>query len=433
MSASATQEATRWEAFARRLMLLFSVLTVLLGGGTTALSALRMRGLLETSLTMRGEAIASAAARSAFVPLSLEDRDALTSIASYYEGQAGLASLRILDDRGVEWARFTRPGSPSEGLITVTAPVAARGARPTDASIGAIVVLLDPSGIRETLAWQVAVIFGFSGLFAAAILLGGLFIIRRLTAGMHELARQAARAEDLARSNRELEEFAYIASHDLQAPLRRITGFSQLLAKRYKGKLDAEADDFIGRIALSTERMQNLIQDLLTYSRAGSRTLEPAPTDLNRLLREVLADFEKPLKDAGGRVVCDPLPTLLVDGGLVSRLLENLIGNALKFRGGRPLEIRVTARRERHEWVFSVADNGIGIEPRFAEDVFKMFRRLHPGSAYPGTGIGLAVARKAVERHGGRIWVESEPGQGATFHFTLGASRAPGKEEKNDG
>lgn len=431
MSASATQEAPRWEAFARRLMLLFSLLTVLLGGGTTALSALRMRTLLETSLTMRGEAIASAAARSAFVPLSLEDRDALASIASYYEGQAALASLRILDDRGVEWARFARPGAPREGLITVTEPVAARGARLSAPPVGKVVVLLDPSGIQKTLAWQVAVIFGFSALFAAAILLGGLFIIRRLTSGMHELARQAARAEDLARSNRELEEFAYIASHDLQAPLRRITGFSQLLAKRYKGKLDAEADDFIGRIGNSTERMQSLIQDLLTYSRAGSRTLEPVPTDLNRLLREVLVDFEKPLKEAGGRVICDPLPSMVVDGGLVCRLLENLIGNALKFRGARPPEIRVAARRERDEWIFSVADNGIGIEPRFAEDVFKMFRRLHPGSAYPGTGIGLAVARKVVERHGGRIWVESEPGKGATFHFTLGASRAAGKEERH--
>lgn len=431
MSASATQEAPRWEAFARRLMLLFSLLTVLLGGGTTALSALRMRALLVTSLAKRGEAIASAAARSAFVPLSLEDRDALASIASYYEGQDGLASLRILDDRGVEWARFARPGAPTAGLITVTAPVSARGARPSDLPVGQVVVLLDPSGIQETLAWQVAVIFGFSALFAAAILLGGLFIIQRLTAGMHELARQAARAEDLARSNRELEEFAYIASHDLQAPLRRITGFSQLLAKRYKGKLDAEADDFIGRITNSTERMQGLIQDLLTYSRAGSRTLEPVSTDLNRLLREVLADFEKPLKEAGGRVSCAPLPSLVVDGGLVSRLLENLIGNALKFRGARPPVIRVTARREGDEWIFSVSDNGIGIEPRYAEDVFKMFRRLHPGSSYPGTGIGLAVARKVVERHGGRIWVESEPGQGATFHFTLGASHAPKKEEKH--
>ncbi|MDP3541518.1 MAG: ATP-binding protein [Elusimicrobiota bacterium] len=431
MTPSSTQEALRWEAFARRLMLLFSLLTVILGGGTTALSALRLRSLLETSLTQRGEAIAEAAARSAFVPLSLEDRDSLASIASYYEGQSALASLRILDDRGGEWARFSRPGAPSEGLITVTAPVAARGALESDPPVGSVVILLDPSGIRATLAWQVTVILGFNGMFAAAILLSGLFIIRRLTGGMHELARQAARAEDLARSNRELEEFAYIASHDLQAPLRRITGFSQLLAKRYKGKIDAEADDFIGRIGLSTERMQNLIQDLLTYSRAGSRTLEPILTDLNRLLRDVLSDLEAPLKEAGVRVICGPLPSLVVDAGLVARLLENLLGNAVKFRGERPPEIRVSARRERDEWIFSVADNGIGIEPKFIEDVFKMFRRLHPASSYAGTGIGLAVARKVVERHGGRIWVESAPGHGATFHFTLGASRAADKEEKN--
>lgn len=431
MSAFATEDALRWEAFARRLMLAFSLLTVLLGGGTTALSALRMRALLEGSLVRRGEAIASSAARAAFVPLSLEDRAELRLVASYHEGQAELASLRILDDRGAEWARYSRAGAPAEGLLTVTAPVAVPGAPAASAPIGRVVALLDPSGIRARLAWQVAVILAFNGLFAVAILLGGQFIIGRLTGGMRELAHLAARAEELARSNRELEEFAYIASHDLQAPLRRISGFAQLLERRYKGKLDVGADEFIGRITAGTERMQLLIQDLLTYSRTGSRQLAPVPTDLNTVVRDVVADLDAALKEAGGAVIPGPLPVLTVDPGLAARLLQNLIANAVKFRGERPPEVRVSARRTGGEWVFSVADNGIGIAPKFAEDVFKMFRRLHAATAYPGTGIGLAVARKIVERHGGRIWVESESGKGSTFKFTLGASPAPAKENRH--
>lgn len=430
MSPVAPQEALRWESFARRLTLAFSILTVLLGGGMTALSALRMRALLESSLNQRGEAVASAAARAAFVPLSLEDREELARVASFYEGQTALASLRILDDRGAEWARFSRPSS-SAGGIAISAPVAAPGAPANGAPVGRVEVVMDASGIRVALAWQVAVIFGFNGLFAVFILVSGTFIIRRLTSGMHELARQAARAEDLSRSNRELEEFAYIASHDLQAPLRRITGFAQLLARRYKGKLDEEADDFIERITNSTGRMQNLIQDLLTYSRAGSRELEPVPVDVDALMKTVLADLDAPLKEARGRVTVERLPIVTADPQQLSRLLQNLVGNAIKFHGQEPPVIRVAALRAGDEWIFSVADNGIGIDPRHQSEVFKMFRRLHPAAAYPGTGIGLAIARKVVERHGGRIWVESEPGKGSTFYFTLGASRAPGKEERH--
>ncbi|MCM2303351.1 MAG: ATP-binding protein [Elusimicrobia bacterium] len=432
MSPLGTEEALRWEAFARRLMLAFSVLTVLLGGGTTALSALRMRVLLEHSRTQRGEAVASAAARAAFVPLSLEDREELGRVASYYEGQEALASLRILDDRGAEWARFSRAGASDAG-ITVTAPIVAPGARPADAPVGRVEVIMDSGDIRATLAWQVAVIFGFNGLLAAAILLSGMFIIRRLTGGMHELARQAARAEDLSRSNRELEEFAYVASHDLQAPLRRIAGFAQLVSKRYKGKLDPEGDEFISRITASTERMQSLIQDLLTYSRAGSRELAPVPTDVNKLLRDVLADLDAQRKEAGAEIVVEPLPVVTADPEQLARVLQNLIGNALKFRGEKPPVVRVSARRAGDEWTFAVADNGIGIDKPYLSEVFKMFRRLHSTTAFPGTGIGLAICRKIVERHGGRIWVESEPGRGSTFYFTLGASHAPAKEEKHDG
>jgi signal transduction histidine kinase len=420
--------ALDWSAFGRRLTLAFGLLTVLLGAGMTLLSALRARTLLELSLAQRGEAIADGAARASFVPLSLEDREALAYIAAGYEAQGSLASLRILDEHGKVWASFQRAGAPSAGLLEVSTPIRVPHA-PESPPIGMVELRMDPGDARAAVRRQVRLILFFNGLFGGLVLAAGLWLVSRLTRGMHELAREAARAEDLSRSNRELEEFAYIASHDLQAPLRRITGFAQLLSDRYKGRLDEEADDYIARINASTMRMQGLIQDLLTYSRAGSKQLEPVRTDCAKVLRDVLADLETTIRDAGAKVTAGPLPVVTADPGQLSRLLQNLIGNAVKFRAAdRPAVVRVSARRDGREWVFAVADNGIGIEPKFTADVFKMFRRLHPATAYPGTGIGLAVSRKIVERHGGRIWVESEPGRGATFYFTLGAARAPGTE-----
>lgn len=432
MIPAAPDETLRWAAFGRRLMLAFFLLTIVLGGGFTTLASIRMKNLLELSLAQRGEAIAEAAARAAYVPLSLEDRAALVRLAFYYEGQASLAFLGVLDQDGREWARFSRPGA-SAALIKVSAPIAAAWSPEASAPIGRVEVFMDAADIRASLRRQITAILALNGLFAAISLLAGLFFIRRLTSGMRELAREASRAEELGRSNRELEDFAYIASHDLQAPLRRIAGFAQLLVERYRGKLDVDADDYIGRIIASTERMQRLIQDLLTYSRAGSRELTPERVDASKVLREVLADLEPVIRDCGAAVSADPLPAVIADYGQFTRLLQNLIGNALKFHApDRAPQVRVAARRAGGEWVFSVADNGIGIETKFAEDIFKMFRRLHSSSAYAGTGIGLAVARKIVERHGGRIWVESEPGQGSTFHFTLGAHAEPDKE-KADG
>lgn len=425
MSAAPSVEALNWASFGRRLTLAFSLLTVLLGAGLTAMAAMRVRTLLELSLAQRGEAIAEAVARASFVPLSLEDRPGLLNIMSGLEGQASLASARIVDASGVEWARVSLRPAAVSGLLHVSSPVVPPYA-PGEPPIGRVELRMDPRDVRAALSRQVLLILAFNALFGAVVLLAGLYLIRRLTAGMRELAREAALAEELSRSNRELEEFAYIASHDLQAPLRRITGFAQLLAERYKGKLDREADDYIDRIQASTTRMQRLIQDLLTYSRAGSKELERSRVDSARVLREVLADLETSIKEAGAEVKTGLMPVLTADAGQLARLLQNLVGNAVKFRApDRPPRVRVWAAREGGEWVFSVADNGIGIETKFASDVFKMFRRLHSTSAYPGTGIGLAVARKIVERHGGRIWVESEPGQGSTFHFTLGPQSAP--------
>src|SRR5712692_8056521 len=226
-------------------------------------------------------------------------------------------------------------------------------------------------------------------------------------------------ARELARSNDELQQFAYVASHDLQEPLRMISSYTQLLAKRYQGKLDSDADEFIGYAVDGVTRMQGLITDLLAYSRVGTRQNEFGPTDCSIVLREVMANLKVAVEESGAVVTHDPLPTVKADGNQLVQLFQDLIGNGLKFRDHRPPVIHISARNSEKEWIFSVRDNGIGIDPQYAERIFVIFQRLHRKGEYPGTGIGLAMCKKIVERHGGRIWVESEPGKGATFYFAL--------------
>jgi light-regulated signal transduction histidine kinase (bacteriophytochrome) len=225
--------------------------------------------------------------------------------------------------------------------------------------------------------------------------------------------------EDLKRSNAELEEFAYVASHDLQEPLRMVASFTQLLAKRYRGELDQDADEFIGFAVDGATRMQRLLQDLLAYSRVGTRGKALAPTDFNVIFERARTNLFTALEESGARTSSGPLPTVPGDEVQLVQLFQNLMANALKFRGDQPSAIQVTAREEGDQWIFAVRDNGIGIEPAHQKRIFMLFQRLHHRSEYPGTGIGLAICKKIVERHGGRIWVESEPGRGATFYFTL--------------
>jgi PAS domain S-box-containing protein len=236
--------------------------------------------------------------------------------------------------------------------------------------------------------------------------------------------RLARQAQELTRSNAELEQFAYIASHDLQEPLRMMASFAQLLAKRYKGKLDADADEFIGYIVEGAARMQRLINDLLTYSRVDRRGQEFAPTDCAAVMAMVCANLRAAIEEYGAAIIADPLPVVMADETQLVQLFQNLLGNAIKFRGDAPVLVHVGAERRGNDWLFWVRDNGIGIEPQYVERIFLIFQRLHGRGQYPGTGIGLAIAKKIVERHGGRIWVESEPGKGSIFYFTL-----PGREQ----
>jgi PAS domain S-box-containing protein len=230
------------------------------------------------------------------------------------------------------------------------------------------------------------------------------------------------RTEELARSNAELEQFVYVASHYLQEPLRTVSNFSQLLARRYKGKLDAKADQFIGFIVDGTTRMQKMIEDLLAYSRVSTRIKPFQPTNCETVFDQALANVKMAIEESGALVTHDPLPTVMADASQMVQLFQNLLSNAIKFRKEKPL-ITVSAVQKGNEWLFSVKDNGIGIAPEFMEYIFKMFEREHSSAEYPGTGIGLAICKKIVESHGGRIWVESEQGKGSTFYFTIPAKR----------
>jgi PAS domain S-box-containing protein len=237
-------------------------------------------------------------------------------------------------------------------------------------------------------------------------------------------------ATELARSNKELEQFAYVASHDLQEPLRMITSYTQLVGKRYGDRLDDSAREFMQFAVDGAMRMQRLIQDLLVYSRVGTRGKPFEHTPCDQVLDNALANLKIAIEESNAVITREPLPVALGDPVQLTQLFQNLIGNALKFRGEQPPAIHVSAVRRAcakaahtgdalEEWLISVRDNGIGIEPQYFERIFVIFQRLHAREQYPGTGIGLAICKKIVERHSGRIWVESKPGAGSTFGFTL--------------
>jgi signal transduction histidine kinase len=224
--------------------------------------------------------------------------------------------------------------------------------------------------------------------------------------------------EELARSNRDLEQFAYVASHDLQEPLRMVATYVQLLAEKYEGQLDETADKYIHYAVDGALRMQTLVKDLLAFSRVGRQGRNPQPVDCNLVLRSALANLQALIHESGAQVSSEGLGTIVADGSELVQLFQNLIGNAIKFRRAETPEIRITAQKQKHEWLFSVADNGIGIAPEAAEEIFVIFRRLHTCAEYPGSGIGLSICKKIVEQNSGRIWVDSTLGHGSTFRFT---------------
>jgi len=242
---------------------------------------------------------------------------------------------------------------------------------------------------------------------------------------MYAIERQQAEnkvaqhAEALARSNKELEQFAYVASHDLQEPLRMVASYVTLLEKRYKDKLDQDAREFIGYAVEGAKRMRLLINDLLVYSRVTTRQKTFVLTDSETVLADAVTDLKVTIEGNGAVITHDTMPTVTVDPTQLRQVFQNLISNSLKYCRDTPPRVHFSAEQKGNEWLFSVTDNGIGIEPQYAERVFMIFQRLHSSSAYPGTGIGLALCKRIVECHGGRIWVKSQAGTGTTIYFTL--------------
>jgi PAS domain S-box-containing protein len=261
--------------------------------------------------------------------------------------------------------------------------------------------------------------------------IGQLMARREAEAALREAhAELEAKARDLARSNDELEQFAYVASHDLQEPLRMVSSYTQLLARRYGDRFDGDGREFMEFIVDGAARMKQLIEDLLAYSRVGTRGHEFQPTSSAAALAKALANLRAAQEASGAVITHDELPEVIADGAQLTQLFQNLVGNAIKFRGEDVPRIHVLAETLEQVWVFRVRDNGIGLDTKYAERIFMMFQRLHNKSEYPGTGIGLAICKKIVERHGGRIWVESEPDKGCTFGFTLPRHRPEGEKEK---
>ncbi len=239
--------------------------------------------------------------------------------------------------------------------------------------------------------------------------------IRKLNEGLEQ------RVAELARSNADLEQFAYVASHDLQEPLRMVASYTQLLSERYRGRLDANADKYIGYASEGALRMQVLIQDLLAFSRVGRSGGDRERIDCNTVLETVKLSLAAALHESGAVITCPELPAVWADGPQLAQVFQNIIGNAIKFRKAMTPEIEIRVEKSGLLWLFSISDNGIGIAPEYAENIFVVFQRLHARTEYPGNGIGLAICKKIVEYYGGKIWVESQSGQGSTFKFTLPA------------
>ena len=272
----------------------------------------------------------------------------------------------------------------------------------------------------DRLIWMV----GGIGLLVILPLTGyGIWVSWELGREKNDLVEARQKLEEsvaeLGRSNADLQQFAYVASHDLQEPLRMVSSYTQLIARRYKGKLDADADEFIAFAVDGANRMQRLILDLLAYSRVNTAGRQFEPTAMETVLKAALNNLTNAVKESQAIITHDPLPAVMGDDKQLAQLFQNLLSNAVKFGGAQPPRIHISAKQTDGEWLFSVRDHGIGLDPQYADRIFVIFQRLHTREEYPGTGIGLAICKKIVERHGGRIWVESELGKGATFYFTM--------------
>ena len=349
------------------------------------------------------------------------EKNQTTSINSSLPAMELLSARRAAEDR--EQHGFVEELHQRRQIPVVTGFARTQGYSNFPGFSWTVLVRLDREHVHapiNRLMWTAAGV----GLLLVAPLAGfGVWASWRLVRDNRDLALSRKALEEsiaeLARSNADLQQFAYVASHDLKEPLRMVASYTQLLARRYKGKLDSDADEFIRYAVDGANRMQWLINDLLAYSRVTSQEQVFEEVDCTKVLEEVMSNLQLSIEESQAVVTHDPLPTVMADGGQLGQLFQNLIANAITFHGEEPPAVHVSAERKANEWLFSVRDNGVGLDPQYAERIFVIFQRLHDREEYPGTGIGLAICKKVVERHGGRIWVVSQIGQGATFHFTL--------------
>lgn len=418
----------KWTAFSRAIVLVLVVSILAVGVCVIALTTVRMGGLAREEVARKAALRACFLARIAFVPVSLENRPMMEQAVDPFGDDPDLIRVELLDARGnVLYSRqdreFPRAGRFVEGSCPITPRSPGQAGEPAGPPVGKARISFGLTRVYDTVERSVLWIAAACALLLAVAALVDLALISRMTARLHDLVGEARTAEKLRHSNQELEQFAFVASHDLQEPLRKVVSYCQLFQRRYKGKFDAEGEDFLRIIVSAATRMSALIQDLLALARVGTQGKPLQAVDCGAVLHEVLAGLQENIRESGATVATEPLPTAMADPGQLSQLLQNLIANALKFHGDKPPVVRLGARREGAWWRFCVADNGIGIDPKYHDRVFEMFRRLHSRDSYPGTGIGLAICKKIVERHGGRLWIESTPGEGASFYFTLAAPK----------
>jgi signal transduction histidine kinase len=370
---------------------------------------------------VRSEAILDTAAEG-IVGLDQTGRVTFANPAAAH--MVGLTEKALIEQAAGPWIEPTAvtvsPGQGGDGTEQVTGDDLAVRPPPISAALDLGTV---ETGIGDLLragdGGRLPVEYACAPIRDGGEIVGAVLTFRDVTARLAAERALEERARDLARSNADLEQFAYVASHDLQEPLRAVVSYLQLLERRYGGQLDERAEKYIGYAVDGGRRMQTLITDLLTYSRVGRRDLEIEPVDLEVVLDRVEAALRVSIEESGATIARDPLPTVDGDMTQLTQLFQNLVANAIKFRADAAPDSRVSAERQEGAWLFSVRDNGIGIAAEYRERVFVLFQRLHGRDEYSGTGTGLAICKKIVERHGGIIWVEATPGGGTTFRFTM--------------